>query len=210
MDDVVIKGHAIDQTLLRRRAIARCELASCQAACCSRGVWVDHDAAMRILADAALIQPFMPEDRRDTTNWFAELRSDDPAFPSGRYTGTTTVTDATHPNGTTCVFLRPEDRRCAIQTAFTAADFPPAELKPFYCALFPLVDEHLDEHRRPLAAPRLMLDDHNVLFGTGGGCYEDGGNLQFVFQIYAEEVALVLGVDGYRDLCAAMDVAPRL
>lgn len=211
MADIVINGYAIDDKLLQKKAIRRCQIARCKAGCCADGVWVDDAHAQRIVAQAELIQPFMPAARRDPDTWFAELHDDDPAFPSGRYTGTTTVEDPSHPSGTTCVFLRPEDRYCAIQAACIAHGRPPWELKPYYCCLFPVVDEYEDADGRPLPVKRLTLDDENDLFNRGGGCYEDSAcDPEYVFQIYAEEVALALGLDGYRELCVAVGVPPRI
>lgn len=211
MADIVINGYAIDDKLLQKKAIRRCQIARCKAGCCADGVWVDYAHAQRIVAQAELIQPFMPAARRDPDTWFAELHDDDPAFPSGRYTGTTTVEDPSHPSGTTCVFLRPEDRYCAIQAACIAHGRPPWELKPYYCCLFPVVDEYEDADGRPLPVKRLTLDDENDLFNRGGGCYEDCAcDPEYVFQIYAEEVALALGLDGYRELCVAVGVPPRI
>lgn len=210
-EDIIISGYAIDEKLLQAKSIRRCEIASCKASCCADGVWLDHDFSKRILANAEMIQPFMPEERRDTAKWFAELHDDDPAFPSGQYTGTTTVEDASHPSGTTCIFLRPEDRYCAIQAACMANGLPSWELKPFYCCLFPVVDEYVDENDVPLSQRRLTMDDTNSLFERGGGCHEACTcEAQPLFQIYAEEVALALGLDGYRALCAQRQVSARL
>lgn len=88
---------------------------------------------------------------------------------------------------------------------------PAWELKPLYCCLFPVVDEYVDENDQPLPVKRLTMDDENDLFNRGGGCNEACAcEPQYLFQIYAEEVALALGVDGYRALCAAMNEPPRL
>lgn len=210
MSALIINGYAIDDKLLQQAPIRRCRLSVCRAACCADGVWVDWDQAQRILAHAALIQPFLPVERRDPQTWFAELHDDDPGFPSGRYTGTTTVPDPDDPAKTTCVFLRPEDRLCAIQVASVANGLPPWSLKPFYCCLYPLVDEHTDADGARLPYPRLTLDDENDLFARGGGCRETCAVPQPIFQVYAEEVAFALGVDGYRALCAHVGIAPRL
>jgi Protein of unknown function (DUF3109) len=208
---MIINGYEIDEKLLERKSITRCEIRTCKGGCCADGVWLDKAHSQKILANAALIQPFMPEDRRDPATWFAEEHDDDPAFPSGRYIGTTTVEDLSHPSGTTCRFLRPEDRYCAIQAASFAHGLDPWALKPLYCCLFPVVDEYVDENDKPLPVKRLTMDDTNDLFNRGGGCYADCADApQPVFQIYAEEVALMLGVEGYRELCAAQGVAPRL
>ena len=210
-NDLVISGYAIDEKLLNKKTITRCEVAQCKAGCCADGVWLDVGQAKTILDNAAMIQPHMPEERRDTSKWFAELHDDDPAFPSGQYTGTTTVEDASHPSGTTCIFLRPEDRYCAIQFASFANGLPSWKLKPFYCCLFPVVDEYVDGDDKPLPMRRLTMDDTNSLFERGGGCHEVcAGEPQPTFQIYAEEVALALGIEGYRELCEKQGVPPRL
>jgi hypothetical protein len=211
MPDITVNGYAIDDKLLQKKAITRCEIQRCKGGCCADGVWVDFAHSQRVVAHAELIQPFMPAERRDPATWFAELHDDDPAFPSGQYIGTTTVEDPSHPSGTTCVFLRPEDRYCAIQAASIATGRPSWELKPYYCCLFPVVDEYVDENDQPLPVKRLTLDDENDLFNRGGGCYEAcAGEPQYMFQVYAEEVALALGVEGYRELCARVGVEPRL
>jgi hypothetical protein len=210
-NELIINGYAIDGKLLAKKSIRRCEVARCKGGCCADGVWVDYAHSQKIHAHAELIQPFMPADRRDPATWFAELHDDDPAFPSGQYIGTTTVDDPTHPSGTTCRFLRPEDRYCAIQAACMASGRPAWELKPYYCCLFPVVDEYVDENDQPLPVKRLTLDDENDLFNRGGGCNEACEcEPQFMFQIYAEEVALAIGIEGYRELCAAMGEQPRL
>jgi hypothetical protein len=55
------------------------------------------------------------------------------------------------------------------------------------------------------------MDDTNSLFERGGGCHEVcAGEPQPMFQIYAEEVALALGVEGYRELCVSQGAEPRL
>ncbi|MDW8396645.1 MAG: hypothetical protein RMM31_10435 [Anaerolineae bacterium] len=209
-EPIVVGKYEIDPKLLRREPIRRCRLEVCRAACCADGVWVDLAQAERILAHAPMIQPFLPEPRRDPASWFAELHDDDPGFPSGRYTGTTTVEDAVLASRTACVFLRPEDRRCALQVAAIANGMHSWALKPFYCCLFPLVDEYQDDSGALLPRPRLTLDDTSPLFERGGGCREACAEAQPVFQVYAEETALALGIEGYRQLCRAVGVEPLL
>lgn len=202
---LVIQGNRIDAALLAKKAIARCEIATCKGSCCSDGVWVDLHQADAIRKNAEMIKPFMPADRHNVSEWFGERYDDDPAFPSGEYTGTNTVVDATHPNGETCVFLRPEDRYCAIQFASAANGLSPWALKPTYCCLFPLVDEYENGERT------VTIDDENTLFERGGGCHVVcAGEPQPMFQIYAEETALAIGLSGYRELCAATGETPRL
>lgn len=211
MSSLEINGFEIHDGLLEKKAITRCALAQCKGGCCADGVWVDLHQADRILDQADMIKPHLPPERRDTSTWFAELHDDDPSFPSGKYTGTTTVADASHPSGTTCVFLRPEDRFCAIQYASFVNGHAPWALKPHYCCLFPVVDEHEYDERNAITRKVLLLDSENDLFSRGGGCYaECASEPEYVFQIYAEEVALALGIDGYHALCAAVGVEPRL
>lgn len=202
---ITINGWQIHESLLERKAITRCQIIECKGGCCADGVWVDMGQAQTILRHAELIAPFMPEDRRNTEQWFAERYDDDPAFPSGEYTGTTTVVDHTHPGGTTCVFLRPEDRYCAIQAASLAKGMEAWQLKPHYCCLFPLVDDYEDS----TSTKTLLLDSENTLFNQGGGCYRNCETTEYVFQIYAEELTLALGVDGYRELCKIVGIPPR-
>jgi len=200
---IAIHDTLIDSSLLESHPIRRCDIRDCQAACCSDGVWLDLGQANLIREHADLIAPFLPPERRDPLRWFDELH-EDAHMPSGWYTGTTVVADASHPSGETCVFLRPEDRYCAIQAACLAAGWPAWELKPYYCCLYPLVDEYEDGTRR------LTLNSDNPLFERGGGCRAACETPQVVFQVYAEETALALGIDGYRALCERAGVAPKL
>jgi hypothetical protein len=206
---IVVKGWIIDQSLLDRQAIRRCQHDVCKAACCADGVWLDVAQAQAICDNADRIKPFLPPERRDPETWFVELHNDHLSFPSGQYTGSTTVPDPARtraaPNATTCVFLRPEDRYCAIQAASMAEGRSPWELKPFYCCLFPLIDEYESE-----TVKTLKLDHDNELFDRGGGCRENCPVAEPIFQTYAEETSLILGVDGYRELCALTGVSPRL
>ena len=74
-----------------------------------------------------------------------------------------------------------------------------------------MVDEYVNEDDEPLPMRRLTMDDTNSLFERGGGCHEICANeAQPVFQIYAEEVALALGPDGYRELCTKTGEQARL
>ncbi len=205
---MIINGYTIDAKLLEKKAIRRCELNKCKGACCADGVWVDLGQAEKILDHAALIQPFLAEERRDTEQWFVELHDDDPSFPSGKYTGTPFVPNPAHPSGHNCIFLL-GDATCAIQRASVANGMGPWALKPLYCCAFPIVDEYED---LPPGVKALTVDDTNDLFDRGGGCHElcAPEQAQYMFQIYAEEVVIFLGLDGYRELCVTMGEKARL
>ncbi|MGQ0602533.1 MAG: hypothetical protein ACT4QE_12670, partial [Anaerolineales bacterium] len=60
-----INGHLIDSHLLEARPIRRCQIEECQSHCCTGGVYISVQQVEDILAHAALIQPHLPEDRRD-------------------------------------------------------------------------------------------------------------------------------------------------
>lgn len=199
-----IKGYDIHPNLLEQKNMTRCQIAHCKSSCCAHGVWLDVTQADAIRQHAEMIAPFLPQDRRDTNKWFDELHVDEKAFPSGQYTGTCTVAASQHPSGRSCVFLRPEDYHCAIQAACVANGLDSWALKPYYCCLFPVVDDYDGDKKT------LMLDADNELFAAGGGCHRACADVtQPVFQIYAEEISLVLGGDGYRELCAQTGVMPR-
>jgi hypothetical protein len=67
----------------------------------------------------------------DPTRWFDDAEADDPDFPSGRAVGTV-VRDGG------CVFLNGAGR-CVLQMASLGEAPGELDLKPFFCAAFPLV-----------------------------------------------------------------------
>ena len=184
-------GIPVDSKLLESRAIRRCDLSECQAHCCSCGVYLSIADATKILDHRDLILPHLPAERHDTATWIdwtEEPEIDHPA--GGVLVGTQTVKDPTHPAGQTCVFLRP-DRKCALQVASLAAGQSPWQLKPFYCALFPLVF-----HQQ-----KLILDDENEVFLEGGSCMRPSGDAPVpMFRLFEMEMKLALGDAGYQEL----------
>ncbi len=186
----VIKGKKVERKLLESRPTQRCRISDCQAWCCTGGVWVDLREKEKILANAEKIKPFLPPTRRDESIWFDGVQEDGAEYPSGRGEGTTVVNDPTHPIGTTCIFLRPSDRYCALQAANTAHGEDPWDLKPFYCILYPLtVDEDL-----------LQLDDANELYQEGGHCQRDCAEPVPLHITFQAELEYVLGQEGYAEL----------
>jgi hypothetical protein len=198
-ESVNVNGLAVDRRLFESRPIQRCELGECQAHCCSCGVYLNVDDARKILAHQERILPHLPPDRRDPAKWFDDTMEPDHDHPTGgMLTGTTVVADPTHPAGQTCVFLR-ADRKCALQVASMAAGESPWHLKPFYCALFPLVF-----HQR-----RLILDDENEIFLEGGSCTRPSkGESIPMFRLFEMEMKLAIGDAGYKELEAKAPAAP--
>jgi hypothetical protein len=151
---------------------------------------VDLADASRIIEESDLIKPHLPPDRRNVTTWFSEEVTEDPDFPSGYGTGTNVIDNTKHPIGTHCVFLRP-DWRCALQVAGIAAGRHHWDLKPFYCCLYPLI----------LVGNQVYLDDDNSIYKLGGTCTTAKAAPNPLYQLLKDELLLVLGQEGYEQLC---------
>ncbi len=189
--ELVINHLRVDADLLQRREVRRCNLSECQSACCSGGVYITVREADDILAHAAIIQPFLPESRRNPEIWFDDSREPDDDHPTGEMcTGTSVIEDLTHPAGQTCIFLRP-DRLCALQKASIETGEHPWRYKPYYCALHPLVWEE----------KILVLAEGSEVYLEGGSCNRPapGEPIQLV-DLFDEELRLALGNDGYAEL----------
>ncbi len=189
-EPLMIDGKQIDRKLLETRLSARCRVAECQSWCCTGGVWLDLGQKDNILANAEMIKPFMPPDRRDLSQWFDGELEEHADYPSGWGEGTRVVTDRTHPAGQTCIFLRPEDRFCALQVASTTNGQHPWALKPFYCALHPITME----------GDLILLDDDNEIYLEGGHCQRPGSEPMPMYELFEGELRLVLGDDRYEEL----------
>jgi hypothetical protein len=187
----MINGRAVDPGLLEARAMRRCRLDECQSYCCSGGVWIHLRQVEDILAHQDLIFPHLPPDRHDTSKWFDGEVEPDTDYPeAGDCTGTSVVEDPTHPAGQTCVFLRPNDRLCALQAAGIANNEHPWRYKPFYCALHPLV---LDEGE-------LSLAEDSEMYLEGGNCNRPTDELIPLYELFDVETKLVVGEAGYAAL----------
>ena len=191
---VRVGNYRVDQRLLEKRPMARCLIEECQAACCSHGVYVDVGDATRIIDEAELIRPHLPADRWDVSTWFEAAISEDSDFPTGYKVGTNVVQLPRFSSGTRCVFLR-DDNRCALQRAAIAQGRHPLDLKPFYCALFPIV----------LLGDTVLLDDENELFSIGGTCQRASREPVALYKLFKDEMVLALGQEGYDGLSALAD-----
>ncbi|HEY4689279.1 MAG TPA: DUF3109 family protein [Anaerolineae bacterium] len=188
-ESLIIGGIRIDPKVLRPMPIERCALKECQAACCSGGVWVESKHVARILESAEIVKPVLPPERRDESQWFSPGEPDE-NWPLGYEQGTTTVDDPARPGQTCCVFLRP-DRKCALQVASEAHRLGWPGLKPYFCAIYPLYHEH----------DAMTVDDETPLDFPGGGCQRPAAQARPLYEVYREEAILILGEDGYRELC---------
>jgi hypothetical protein len=165
----------------------------CQSYCCTGGVYVSVEHAADVVAHQHLIQPHLPEARRDPALWFdgsVEPDNDHPA--GGVVTGTSVLPDPSHPVGESCVFLRP-DRRCALQAAGLAAGEHPWRFKPFYCAFHPLVYD----------AKRIVLSEASEMYREGGSCSRPNpGQAIRLYELFDAELILALSEAGYAELKA--------
>ncbi len=188
---LIVNGIAVDRALLDTREIGRCDLAECQSHCCSGGVYISLAEAEDILAHAEVIQPFLPEGRRNPDTWFDGSREPDNDHPQGGVcTGTSVIEDKSHPAGQTCIFLRP-DRLCALQYASIETGQHPWRFKPFYCALHPLVYED----------KQLVLAEGSEIYAEGGSCNRPApGQPIPLYVLFDSELELALGAEGYREL----------
>jgi hypothetical protein len=192
--NIVANGIAVERRLLESRPLRRCQLHECHAHCCSCGVYLTVEDARKVLAHEATVLPHMPVERRDSAAWFDwNLEPDDDHPQGGTLASTNVAPDATHPAKQSCVFLRP-DRKCALQVASIANGQHPWHLKPFYCALYPLV---FHEHQ-------LILDDENLVYLEDGTCTRPacGGESVPLYRLLEVEMKLALGETGYAEFVA--------
>jgi hypothetical protein len=142
------------------------------------------DVAQRdqILAHADLVQRAMDGSQdRDPARWFEDTESADPDFPSGRVVGTRVRDER-------CVFLD-SAQRCVLQTATIAAARPGLDLKPFFCAAFPIT----------IAAGTLWIDEL-CLEMPAPCCRPTAGGTLGVFDVCEVELRHVLGSEGLGEL----------
>ncbi len=150
----------INPRMMDLEPMVRCKLRDCHAACCIYGVWVDKLEVEKILQNAAIISPEMPEKWRNIVDWFDGPEDIDERVPSGKVIHTCVVDIKKRYGGSCCVFLR-SDHKCALQTAAIKAGKHPWFFKPYYCILHPL---DLDEKGR------ITVDDLGLLLDEPGSC----------------------------------------
>jgi hypothetical protein len=192
MDDdetLIINGLHIDKHLLDVQPIRRCDIVSCRGLCCSHGVRLDVGERANILRHAQIVKPCLPAERRDEQLWFRGYEVTDRDFPSGKCDAANTVTDPDRLLGQACVFLLP-DARCALQVAATANGMHRWALKPFFCALYPLV---LDEGW-------LELDDENELYQEDACRRRTMCVQEPLYMAMKDEFMRALGAEGYLQL----------
>jgi hypothetical protein len=185
---MIINGFKIHPELLEEVYAERCVLTECLGACCTGGAWLDVEQLKTIVPHVEAIKANLPEDRRDPNAWFSAPQADEDS-PASAVVGTNVVNDPLRPGETCCVFLRP-DRLCALQVTSQQVGLEYPGLKPLFCALFPL-QIHGDE----------IVIDHDTAQNFGGAmCRRTCTRLQPLYQVFREELQLVVGEEGYREL----------
>jgi Fe-S-cluster containining protein len=177
----IINGVRIDPGILRKDAVRRCGDIKCAAACCTDGVWLRAEEPSRILQWASEIKAFLPPDRHDESKWFEQ---------GAEEKGTASVDDPARSGETCCIFLHP-DRRCILQIISQEHNLGWPGLKPFYCAIYPLYTEN----------DTLLMDDITPRNIRGAMCRHNSPPKQAIYKLFSEEAALVLGENGYKELC---------
>jgi len=166
----------------------RCLLHECKGACCSGGVWLDADDLKPIVPYVETIKANLPEERRDPNTWFSAPEPDEDT-PSGVKIGTNVVADPVRPGISCCVFLRP-DRLCALQVTSRQLGLPGLGLKPFFCALYPVYLENGE----------VIIDHETEQDFDGANCRRFCATKQPLYRVFKEEMQLLLGAEGYREL----------
>jgi hypothetical protein len=185
-----INGFTIHPELLEEVNAERCVLSECLGACCTGGAWLDVEQLKTIVPHVEAIKANLPAERRDPNAWFSAPAADEDS-PAGAVIGTNVIDDALRPGETCCVFLRP-DRLCALQVTSQQLGLAYPGLKPLFCALYPLQVRNGE-----------IILDHETAQSFGGVlCQRACTTHQPLYRIYQTELELILGEEGYEELCA--------
>jgi len=182
--------NRISPRMLLSEPMERCKLHECRGACCVFGVWADQREMEDILANAALIAPFMPEGTENPEDWFASYEDHDEFSPSKLVVHTAVETRPEHYGGTACIFLR-NDHKCALQVAAVANELHRWRFKPYYCLLHPL---DLDDEGK------ITVDVTVDLVDEEGSCLRRADHPILLAETFEEELRYLLGDKTYEEL----------
>ena len=185
---MIINGFKIHPELLEEVYAERCLLGECLGACCTGGAWLDVEQLRMIVPHVEAIKANLPEDRRDPDAWFS-VPSAGEKFSEGTAAGTNVVDDPLRAGETCCVFLR-LDRLCALQVTSQQLGLDYPGLKPVFCALYPL----------QLRGDEIVLDHETAENFGNAACQRGCASKHARYLIFKEELELVLGEEGYREL----------
>ena len=185
---MIVNGYRIHPELLEEVRAERCVLSECQGACCTGGAWLDVEQLRAIVPQVAAIQANLPTERGDPDTWFSGPGLDED-MPEGAALGTNVIDDPARPGETCCVFLRP-DRLCALQLTSQQLELAYPGLKPLFCALYPL----------QIRAGEIVIDHETEQHFSGATCRRACAAPQPLYRVFKEELQLLLGEEGYRQL----------
>jgi len=180
----------INPRMLESAPMRRCRLEECFGSCCIFGVWADQREMEDILANAALIKPYMPKGAENPADWFASYEDNDEFSPSKLVVHTAVETKPEHYGGTACIFWLP-DGKCALQVAGKENGFHPWRFKPYYCILHPL---DLDEEGR------ITVDETEVLVKEHGSCLRAADENIPLVDTFEEELRYLLGDKAFEQI----------
>lgn len=183
---LIIKGIRVNRDVLRKDAVQACTIGQCTAVCCSTGVWLKTEEVPRILEWGEAIKAYLPPDRHDESKWFLSSKPDD---DQPAELGTSTVADPLRSGKTCCVFLQ-TNRKCALHIASQVNNLGWPGLKPYFCAIYPLFFEEGE----------LSVDD-SPLDSESASCRRFTNGVGAIYEMYRDEAILILGEEGYRELC---------
>ncbi len=187
---LVIDGLRIHPSILGPTRGGRCRIDTCRGLCCRNGIWLDAGLQARILSRASEVAAQLPSDRGDPSTWFEDEVMTHADFPSGRGVSTAVVIDPEDDAEDNCVFMRPDDRKCALQVVDPT-------LKPFDCATYPVLRSEGE----------VMMDSESPR-ESGHDCQRETDSPERVLHVFAPELRRALGDAGYARLCAAAGVTP--
>lgn len=180
--------NRVNPRMYESEPLKRCCLEECTGACCVFGVWIDPREVQDIIANAALILPFMPETARIPGEWFVPVEDNDIHSPSGKVLHTAVENAPWHHGNTACIFCL-TDGKCALQVAATANGLHPWRFKPYYCILHPLDQDEQG---------RFTVDTVDALLAEKGSCLRASEETTPLIEIFAPELEYLLGEKAYR------------
>jgi hypothetical protein len=125
----------------------------------------------------------MEMERQSPSTWFDGQEETDDHALSGTVVHTTIIPNPYHLGGTSCIFLR-KDQKCTLQVAAEAINGHPWRFKPFYCILHPL---DMDDQGR------ITLDDEDLLLKEATSCLQSNHRAIPISETFDEELTYLVG-----------------
>jgi hypothetical protein len=180
----------LNPRLLKSENLQRCKLINCKGACCVYGVWVGLQERDAILKHQEIIKNLMPDNFKNSQEWFQKKIVHDPFIAGGQVIHTSVIKNSTHFGGTACVFLN-DHHKCVLQITAENLGIHKWSIKPFYCILHPL---DLDD------AGKITLDETDSLLSEKGSCLRYSEEKISLLVTFKEELLYFLGYEKYQNV----------